>query len=54
MANQAPHGSRRMRGLPPKEDYPPFPPSPNNPTNEGPIEEYVGSNMDTVDPLDDQ
>ena len=43
-----------MKGLPLEEDYPPFPPSPNNPTNEGSIKESIGSNMDTMDPLDSQ
>ena len=52
MANQGPRRSRRMQGLPLKEDYSPFPPSPNNPTNERAIEEFVGFEMERVDPLD--
>lgn len=33
---------------------PPFPPSPNNLTSEGAIEESIGSNMEIVDPLHHQ
>lgn len=54
MADQGPCRSTRMQWFPSEEDYPPFPPSPNNPTNGGSIEETVGSNMDTVNLLDHQ
>ena len=43
-----------MKGLPLEKDYPPFPPSPNNPTNEGVIGEFIGLDMEIVDPLDCQ
>lgn len=54
MADQGIGRSRRMQGLPLEEDYPPFPPSPNNPTHEGSIEESVGFDMDSGDPLNHQ
>lgn len=54
MANQGTCISKRMQGIPPKEDYLPFPPSPNNPRNEGAIEEAIGSNMDSLDPSNHQ
>ena len=37
-----------------EEDYPLFPPSPNNPTNEGAIEESISLDMESMDPLDHQ
>jgi hypothetical protein len=37
-----------MQGLPPEEEYSPFPPSPNNPSNEGAINESIDSDVGIV------
>lgn len=48
MADQGPHQSRRMKGLPLEEDLPSFPPSPHNPSNEGTTNEYIDHEVGSI------
>lgn len=45
MVSQGPYISQRMQGFTRDKDYPPFPPSPNKPSNEEAINEYIESKV---------
>ena len=48
MANQGPRRFIKIQGPCPKYDFPIFPPSPNNPSNEGTIDELIDSEVGSV------
>lgn len=54
MVDQGPQISHRMKGFTLEEDLPPFPPSPNNSSNERTINESIDYEVGSVATLDHQ